>query len=815
MPNNDMSGIELATSISKRGEIKDPIPKEELSNASFARVQGRLRYLANNKANPNSTEVHMLKATRNHLVDQVVDYDRETSFGGIFKVLTPRIDDVLQKADEEHHGYQRVVEDISGLSQVASSLEKSAAGVIEIEETTGEEKKIWDSKLDGIAAEYVNGLRRRAEYFYAHHQARLQKNPDLQKAWSEYAKNLQSRIEILNFGEKYHMEYINTLSPLMEEIVKKEIKTSAVTTTPPVSIPHTPTSQEQTEGENGEQWPTWLVPGGKNNPEYQEAPEFLKTEIRLLAQMPDFTINYQALKDAYDSINQAIKDREITFEEARFWKDRLSERMAMLQRREIETRGQSSSTGNQLTAEEIAKAFAMAQGEGSPEQQKKIYEEVEDGALVPIDMTLKVPYFLLIGANETEREQIEKDWKARASIWSLAAYKQKVVSYEQLTLKDNPEAASLSNETLKRGMSMQGSFEGAALYTAVISKKIDLVSIGIRVENPNYDERHDPLIHRGCDKRKDWKQENSYKFLRNVFDIKTDKQFTDFRKGMKMLLQSKGIPPDKAVIAERVAWNLIYASNVVEEFDSGYDSNGIFNGNVKDRIPNSAPTHFRNPATWMSMHPQERLMAKASSNEPIGQVGDWSVFVAKRRDGKFTKETLPHTTARNALRGIKVRLVDNANFSISEYNKKRKEENKLKPDKNNTISMFQVLETAGLDLLDPRYSLNPNQTRLSASAISWDQVANAPFSGYYIEDLNWANKLFAVIMKGGQQSGVNEADLSMIVNKFNLDRTTRENILKIYYGIKSNTYNLEYVGGNHKWAMLLPHFKRAHPNFFD
>lgn len=410
-----------------------------------------------------------------------------------------------------------------------------------------------------------------------------------------------------------------------------------------------------------------------------------------------------------------------------------------------------------LTAEDIGRAMAMASGEGTPEQQRKIYETVEEGAYAPVDMTLKVPYFLLVGTNEAERERQEKEWKARAAIWSFAANKQKIVSYDKIM--ENPEAFSITNETLERGLKIRGVFEAAALYSAVISTKRGGIFGNITFMHIPSNDRENPGE------------------LKSVFEIKTIAHFEAFRKGMKKLLGNKGIHPSRVEAAEHIAWNLIYACNVVEEFDSKYE-NGL-----EKRIPNSCPSHFKNVAMWMVMHPQERLIAKAKATgaipEAIGQVGEWAVF--KRGN---IGEVLPTTTIRNALRGVE--------FQIN----------------GRDTNMFEVLAKVGTDLLDG------HPPSLSAEDLPWNKIANNPFSGYYLEAVNPATKLFGVIMKG-QASGIDGQELGNILKKLEVNKPKiRDNMLKIWHGIRANARGLEYKGGWLDWLYAKNDFIVKHPTFF-
>src|SRR5581483_7968778 len=180
-------------------------------------------------------------------------------------------------------------------------------------------------------------------------------------------------------------------------------------------------------------------------------------------------------------------------------------------------------TAPQWEDADMAAAIARGQGGVTPE----IMDQIEEGATHPIDITLNVPYLLVKGLHGEEKKRREEEWKARAAILSLAANKQRVTSYEKLM--ENPEAYTISNETLETAMSIEGTFEAAAIHVAMISEKVSFESIGLQIPNPDYDP---------TDKSEDKK---SYPYLRDVFDIKTNKQFESYRNRIRKLLLDKGI----------------------------------------------------------------------------------------------------------------------------------------------------------------------------------------------------------------------------------------------------------------------------------
>ncbi|HWA52303.1 MAG TPA: hypothetical protein VG895_04570 [Patescibacteria group bacterium] len=440
---------------------------------------------------------------------------------------------------------------------------------------------------------------------------------------------------------------------------------------------------------------------------------------------------------------------------------------------------QGGATG--LTAEDIARGFAMASGEGSPEQQLEIYETVERGAYAPVDMTLKVPAFLLIGHNNPkEREIITKEWKARASIWSFAAYKRAAVSYDKLT--DNQLGYQLENSTLENGMKINGVFNAAALYSTVISDDKSIRFIHI----PNNDM-------------------NNPGEIRSVFDIKTNEQFDSFRKGMWQFLMDKtGVNEEDAKKAEAVAWNLIYATSVLEEYDSvyNYDNEGhVVKRNDRNKpIPNAAPSHFKSPAMWMVMHPQERLFAKATGGTPeaMGQAGEWSLQYKNVKNIDKFPVVLPRKTIGNALKAITFKPTS----EIDAYG--------ITKDKDGKVNLFEVLQHVGREIW------SNGSASVSANNIPWKEVGNTPFSGYYLEDLGSAKKLYDVIMKG-QGSGINGQELSNVVKKLKLDNSIRENILKLWFGIKNKSKGFNFIQNDAfglNWMQAKSAFTSQHRDYF-
>lgn len=204
----DMSGQEF-----NRG---GPEPKRDiepsLSKLSFQEVQGRLRGMANKKVDPGHPKVIELQNARQALVDRAKKFE-------VFDNLKEKIANIQSRVGTRAYGYHEVIQEITNLAPYAANEENTAKGS-SVTDDKGQVVDKWDSQLDGIALEYVEGARRVTEFIYADLHARLEPDPNLKDTWGNYAKDIKQRIQLLNWGDIPE----DDVYPLMIQVVEKEIE---------------------------------------------------------------------------------------------------------------------------------------------------------------------------------------------------------------------------------------------------------------------------------------------------------------------------------------------------------------------------------------------------------------------------------------------------------------------------------------------------------------------------------------------------------------------------------------------------------------
>lgn len=418
-----------------------------------------------------------------------------------------------------------------------------------------------------------------------------------------------------------------------------------------------------------------------------------------------------------------------------------------------------------------ANAFREAMGQPSVEQQRELYLKAEgQQAAIPIDII--VPGFLLSGS-PAEREIQQNEWKARARLSTAANFKMTAPSFDKSF--PNQAELDLTRENLHLLLSKEGVFQTASAYVAIISGNLNLnQSLGFGSDLPN-----------------------------SFFDLNSIDSLQKVRDAMQnWLVTNYSMDEGSAREAEQIAWNLIYLSDVVEEFDSGYNKN-VPEGHK--RIP--PISSIKSLPIWMMMHPQERLKAKVNSGE------SWSVFgeyASSKKRGLFGKvpEILPRSLFTNVLKDIKVndKKVGGL-FGLPIFQKKE------------PISLFSVMQNVGNNIL-----ANPivfDGYRSPSGGVEWkrvgvdwgSKVSEGPFSGHLFDSISPAIKVFGLIQTGEWKGSMK--DLADSCRKLNLGRKDRETLLKAIEGIDPKANSLKAQSYNAlTWRWHLGAVQRYTPSFF-
>jgi hypothetical protein len=400
-------------------------------------------------------------------------------------------------------------------------------------------------------------------------------------------------------------------------------------------------------------------------------------------------------------------------------------------------------------------AFARAMGQASPETQMNLYLLNEENMLVRTETAIsQIPNFLLDESiSLEEREKLQKEWRARSQLLNAVVNKRTAPSYENLF--PNTEAQELTGEQLAVLMNMRGVIEATSLHLVnIVGMGDDQTGRDIRdyeILNPKYDNTNP--------------SHKSERNIKTIFGISTGEQLALYREKVRKILVERGLTYNEARDAEHVAWNLIYLSNVFEEFDR----EGV-----------STVSQLKSQAVWMMMHPQKRLENKAQAGESWGIFGEWFVY-QKRRDSNFSKSVLPETMFRNALREIKF---------------------------NNNRSLFDVLLENGKRLAE-----NTKATITDAKQLPWG-VVESPFGGYYFGLINPAIQVFkAISSKPGEK--VDLIGLGNALRGLGVGVEYRIHILMAYNGIKHSSADLKPIMGKFDWNIYLQQLKKSVPSFFN
>ena len=258
--------------------------------------------------------------------------------------------------------------------------------------------------------------------------------------------------------------------------------------------------------------------------------------------------------------------------------------------------------------------------------------------------------------------------------------------------------------------------------------------------------------------------------------------------------------------AEQIAWNYVYISDLIENFDSrDYRPEG-----TRRLFPCSWWQLFQ----WVPMHPQQRFEAKIKRSDPQDKnnliakedwsaLGTWGVANISRggfrdKKGKFRMpeelKVLPDTLIRSPL--------------LPQKYEKGKDENK---------SLFAVFNSIGNDLLINDISTVRNDELFNR--IVWegeDGMSDSPFVPYVYDEMRWADVVTNVFKKGGvKESRVSEKDLSEAVYNLKLTRRQREKLLIVYLDkADPNSSELKQSVGSWRWGDRVRLFLEDYPNYY-
>lgn len=394
--------------------------------------------------------------------------------------------------------------------------------------------------------------------------------------------------------------------------------------------------------------------------------------------------------------------------------------------------------------------YARAMGVPNPEQQRELYIRAEEEMVVLPALDLEVPSFLL-GRRGTVEELIQeqKEWKARARLTTAAANKRMAPSYDKIF--PNQEMIDFTREDLRSLMEKDGVMEAASAYIALI----------VHDKDPN-----EFFGRRGL--------------VSSIFEIKNKGEFSALRDAMREWLTQRFSPED-ARVAEHIAWNLMYVSNVLEEFDSNYEHAAYKHREHLKRIP-PVISQFKAQPVWMMMHPQERLQGKVGGGEAFSRFGEWGLNRTKGLlASKELPQILPKTMFRNALREIKI---------------------------GSRKSLFDVLEENASFLggrRGARYTFGRD--------VDWENIGEGPFGNYCFDTLSPAIKVFATIDKGLDRD-MRLSQLGDALRKLGVSKKERENILMGLNGISNKSRALKPIKGWGWWGDYKRGLRKYAPNFF-
>lgn len=284
------------------------------------------------------------------------------------------------------------------------------------------------------------------------------------------------------------------------------------------------------------------------------------------------------------------------------------------------------------------------------------------------------------------------------------------------------------------------------------------------------------------------------------------------KKGYRKLATKQfvfGLLQGRARDAEQIAWNFVYSTSILENFDSrAYRPEGTRRHN---------PSNFWALFQWVAMHPQERFEQKIArgteAKEEWSALGTWGVrnlskrrFDVRRPDGsvgaKIPEElrVLPDAFIRSPLHP-----------SMHEGAVRDDSETIYKNEKKEKGSFFETFNQVGNDVLFKTDSVRREELE---GRIKWEEIKDSPFVPFIYDEMRWADVVINVFKKGGEASRIGLADLGEAVRNLRLSHETRERLLMIYSGIDPNSKKLKPKEPWLDWKLRMVALKEYFPNFF-
>jgi len=268
---------------------------------------------------------------------------------------------------------------------------------------------------------------------------------------------------------------------------------------------------------------------------------------------------------------------------------------------------------------------------------------------------------------------------------------------------------------------------------------------------------------------------------------------------------------DRARDAEQIAWNFVYSTSVLENFDSrAYRPEG-----TKRHGPSNYWTLFQ----WMAMHPQERFEQKivrgTEAKEEWSALGTWGIHnvstgvwavnVGGRVEVRVPENlrVLPDSLIRSPLfpsmhQGMQ--RLDGGRSVLTENGKKEDEK-----------CLFNILNSVGRNVL--YYKSGAKREELE-SRIDWGAIGDAPFVPFIFDEMRWADVVLNVFKKGGQASRIGLPDLGEAMRNLRLNHESREKLLAVYFGINANSKELKPKEPRLDWELRKVALKEYFPNLF-
>lgn len=320
--------------------------------------------------------------------------------------------------------------------------------------------------------------------------------------------------------------------------------------------------------------------------------------------------------------------------------------------------------------------------------------------------------------------------------------------------------------------------------------------------------------------------------------------------------------------AEQIAWNYIYATSLLETFDSREFR--------PEGTKRHSPSFYWCLFQWVPMHPQERfeskiqrsvypeveiVVPKTSKANVVEVKADnlktkaGEISVGEEREKRDTKlvggkewikveigagkegwispenyNNLPNLEAKEdwAVPGTwGVYNLMNGKFTDAQGHFKMPDNLKILPDTlmrgplftsryqgkgQESSTLFSVYNSIGNDAL---YKTDSAATDDLYNRINWAGMNDSPFVPFIYDEMRWADVVTNVFKKGGEDaSKVSGRDFSEAVYNMELNKRQRDLLLLCYFGINPRSPNLQPEVNQLIYRGMRDGFLRYHPNFY-